>query len=115
MANSSELEQFGIYLAKVYFEDVPDIYKVRPVLIIDAKGSLALVLKMTSSITQQRVPAYKLENWQQYGLNVPTTVLLSPMIALRGSDIYSERLLGILGDEDTCNVLDRLVELRNDQ
>ncbi|MDR2108596.1 MAG: hypothetical protein LBP28_03935 [Coriobacteriales bacterium] len=112
MSSSSDLTQFGIYLAKIYFADKPEVFKVRPVLVIDMVNQLVLALKMSSRVRQVRVPSYILADWQHYGLNVPTAVLLSPLLALPGHDLYSERLLGVLNDQDIQSVLSGLADLR---
>ncbi|MDR1358791.1 MAG: hypothetical protein LBJ48_05505 [Coriobacteriales bacterium] len=94
------LHIFGIYLAKVYFDDKPDVYKVRPVVLIDKAEALFLVLKITSSIVQGEPQSYYLNNWRECGLNVPSSVVLSHLYQIPPEDLFCDRHLGSLCKSD---------------
>ena len=105
---SSNLKKFGIYLAKVHFSDKPEVFKVRPVVVLDEKNSIVLVLKVTSKINQTRFAAYYLDNWINYGLNVPSSVIVSFAYQVNTGDVFKNRFLGTLNEIDVFNILSLL-------
>jgi hypothetical protein len=105
---SSSLKKFGIYLAKVHFSDKPEIYKVRPVVVLEEQHPIVLVLKVTSKIDQTKFSAYYLDNWINYGLNVPSSVIVSFAYQIKMNDIFCDKLLGILNETDVLNILSLL-------
>jgi hypothetical protein len=56
MNNFTDVIQFGIYLARLHFSDMPEIYKVRPVLVIDVDDTAVVALKMTSNCRHRARP-----------------------------------------------------------
>ena len=106
---SNNFEKFGIYLAKVHFDDKPNVYKIRPVVVMDEEKSIVLVLKVTSKINQTRFLSYYLENWADYGLNVPSSVIVSLVYEVKMSDIYHDKFLGKLSEKDSANILSILL------
>ena len=102
---SNNFEKFGIYLAKIHFDDKPNIYKIRPVVVLDEEKSIVLVLKVTSKVNQTRFLSYYLENWANYGLNVPSSVIIDFVYEVKMNDIYRDKYLGKLNEKDSTNIL----------
>ena len=105
----SNFERFGIYLAKVHFDDKPNVYKIRPVVVLDEERSIVLVLKVTSKVNQTRFLSYYLDNWAEYGLNVPSSVVVSLAYQININDIYRDKFLGKLNERDSANILSLLL------
>ena len=110
MQNSSKnsVVQYGVYLAKVCFEDKPSVYKIRPILVLDSDKMLVAALKMTSKTNKTNYPLYYLKKWRKYGLIVPTAVRLDKILELRYSEIYTNKLLTILDDDDIVNIISNI-------
>jgi len=102
---SNNFEKFGIYLAKVHFDDKPNVYKIRPVVVLDVEKSIVLVLKVTSKVNQTRFLSYYLENWAACGLNAPSSVIVSLVYEVKMSDIYHDKFIGRLNEKDSNNIL----------
>lgn len=99
------IEQYGIYIAKVDFEDKPGVYKVRPILIIDEDEMLCVSLKITSQIDAEHSKMFFLENWKKYNLPKPSSVIIDKTYRISKENIY--KLLAVLDDED----IERIVNI----
>lgn len=95
------MNRFDIYWAKYIFEDNPNEFKIRPVLILDAHTALPLGAKITS--TPPRILPqendYQLLDWQEAGLDHPSTVRLQ-----RTQDVKPLNYIGHLSKRDISNI-----------
>ncbi len=98
------LNKWDIWLAKVAFEDEPNIIKNRPVLIIDNTKCLVLSLKITSHAPRTSYKdEYQILEWKEAGLLKPSTIRISKKLLLpRDSFIFR---LGELQNLDKNNVI----------
>ena len=90
-----KLDIWDIYLAEVKFQD-RDIWKNRPVLIIEDKITLVISLKMTSH--SPREGEYAIKYWKRANLNKPTTVRINKILTLDKSQLIHK--IGRLQAED---------------
>lgn len=97
-----EFRRWEVWLAKVVFEDQPDIVKIRPVVIIDTEkyeGVYVLSYKVTGQPPRDNCfGEYVLQKWQECGLDCPSTVRLSKKLLVPEGDFV--RRLGKLDKTD---------------
>ena len=106
------LNKWDIWLAKVAFEDAPEITKNRPVLIMDNMQCLVLSFKITSHTPRTSYKdEYQIIEWQKAGLLKPSTLRISKKILLpKDSFIFK---LGKLQPIDKNNVINILSSNNN--
>lgn len=77
------MQKWEIWLANVRFEDKPDEYKLRPVLVIDKENIYFLSFKMTSHKPRDNYfGEYSIQFFQEAGLKKPTVIRLSKKLLL---------------------------------
>ncbi|MBP5291001.1 MAG: type II toxin-antitoxin system PemK/MazF family toxin [Lachnospiraceae bacterium] len=98
-------ENWTVWWARVYFEDSPDEYKKRPVIIIDGSAFVCTALKVTS---QRKDDRYHVEliQWKAAGLSKPSWVEIGKKIELT-EDSFGE-MIGKLDYEDVLRIVKRL-------
>ncbi len=92
-----------VWLAYVYFEDHPDVGKVRPVVIVEVRGAAAVAVaaKVTSKDVRARgALAVEIADWQACGLRRPSWVRLDQRFELPLSDVLRDEPLGRLPEEE---------------
>lgn len=101
------LNKWDIWLAKVAFEDEPNIIKNRPVLVMDNTDCLVLSLKITSHSPRMNFKdEYQILKWKEAGLLKPSTLRISKKLLLpKESFIFK---LGELHNIDKNNVINIL-------
>ncbi len=101
------LNKWDIWLAKVAFEDAPDIIKKRPVLILDDMKCLVLSLKITSHSPRGHYKdEYQIIEWEKAGLLKPSTLRISKKLLLPKDSFLTK--LGELQPIDKKNVINIL-------
>lgn len=88
-----------VWLAYVYFEDHPDVGKVRPVVIVEVRGGadVAVAAKVTSKDVGARgALAVEIPDWRACGLRRPSWVRIDQRFELPFSDILRDEPLGRL-------------------
>lgn len=107
-----------IYRVKIYFEDDPSQFKIRPILIIDVDSDSGLftITEITSS--KPKVPPtyhdqYKepIINWRRAGLTEPSYVKTHKIYR-----IEQDKLLEFVGEVpgiDFDRILDRIIEVNS--
>lgn len=98
------IEKWEIWLAPFRFDDDPECSKVRPVLILENKGKLVvLVAKITTAAPRKNfIGEYSIMDWQHAGLPKPSTLRLSKAIDIDAGILIKK--LGKLSDSDIRNV-----------
>lgn len=77
------MQKWDIWLANVRFEDNPEEYKLRPVLVIDKQNMFILSFKMTSHSPRQNFHGeYSIKYYKEAGLIKPTVIRLSKKLLL---------------------------------
>lgn len=92
-----------VWLAYVYFEDHPDVGKVRPVVIVEVRGAAAVAVaaKVTSKDVRARgALAVDIADWRACGLRRPSWVRLDQRFELPLSDVLRDEPLGRLPEEE---------------
>ena len=73
------MQRWDVYRAYVKREDSPQ-KDHRPILIINVEPSAFLCMKITKNISRPEPWEYKIINWQEAGLDVPSCVRLKKKI-----------------------------------
>lgn len=103
-------EKWEIWLTRVVYEDNPQQFKLRPVVVLENNIAVILSLKMTSKPPRQNYRGeYELQLWKQAGLTKQTTVRCSKLIRSAPTDYL--RKLGRLQAMDILNIQNILDDL----
>ena len=96
------MDQWSVWTARVYFEDQPEVYKVRPVVIYNETAFCCTSLKVTSKEKNDcfHVPIIQ---WSKAGLDKPSWIDVSKTIRLPKEQLIEE--IGVLDTEDVLSVL----------
>ena len=107
-----EFYKWDIWYADIAFEDMPNISKIRPVLIIDSKKPIILTLKMFSHkpfSKYQENNMYLIQEWQKAGLSNPTVINVKSPVWL---DLkFFKKKIGVLHAKDRKAVMQFLSKL----
>jgi hypothetical protein len=110
MTSSRAATRFDIWLVYLYFLDHPNTGKVRPVLIVDASDKRIAVAKITSQPPRvDSVGEYAISQWQEAGLNVPSTVRCSQVFEIENTELLRSAPIGRLASGDIEWVTSALV------
>lgn len=105
------VQPFDVLLARVWFEDVPGAYKVRPVVALGcALGRLSVsAVKVTSHAPRKECAGeVLLADWMGEGLAKPSVARCSQVLEIGLPDVF--RRVGSLSGRDRAAVLAGLVE-----
>lgn len=82
--NASDIPRSGeIWIAYVYYEDNPNVFKRRPVLVLGEGFFMVEAMKITSKEPRVDDPLdYALVSWRESGLLFPSTVRRSKIVDL---------------------------------
>ena len=106
-----DVQPFDVLLARVWFEDVPGVYKVRPVVALgSASGRLSVsAVKVTSHAPREECAGEVfLADWRSEGLAKPTVARCSQVFEIELSDVF--RRMGSLSSRDCAALLAGLME-----
>ena len=98
-------EQWSIWLAVVYFEDNPNVFKERPVVILDDHNAFCLSLKVTSQKKDSRYHV-ELKQWKLAGLDKPSWVDVSKKLMIQENNLIKR--IGKLDMEDILVIMRRI-------
>ena len=99
------LNKWDIWLAKIAFEDAPEIIKNRPVLVINNNTFLVLSLKITSHSPRDNYSGeYQIIKWREAGLLKPSTIRTSKKLFLPPDKFIHK--LGVLHEIDKNNLIE---------
>lgn len=102
-----KMRKYDIYLCRVYFinRDTGEREsKVRPVVIIDENTAIPLAHPITSHTPRNYYNGdYEIQNWQEAGLDVPSTLRLNYIVDDRNRGQFGRRI-GRLTEEDINNI-----------
>ena len=80
-------KEWEVWLAYVKFEDMPDVIKERPVIILADKRAYLISLKVTSAPPREHYYGeYVLKEWRKAGLAKESTVRISKKLKLIETD-----------------------------
>ena len=71
-----KFDRWDIWLARVAYEDQPDVYKERPVVVYSETEFFVLSLKVSSQNPHTYRDDYELRMWKEAGLHKPSFVSL---------------------------------------
>lgn len=111
MTASKQARPFDIWLVYLHFTDHPQTGKVRPVLVVGVKEALIKVAKITSKPPQLDTSDVAITQWQQAGLNVPSTVRLSLDFEINPSELLRDGPIGHLQPFDVSQITQMMVSL----
>ena len=95
--------RWDVWIATVRYEDIPQISKIRPVVILDSNAIFTLSLKGTSHESREGYPGeYRLKYWKEAGLEKETVIRCSQPIQLHERDF--KRRIGTLHPADIFNI-----------
>ena len=104
------MNEWEIWLAKVSFEDNPNVIKNRPVLILQNNTAIFISAKIKSHAPRNDFPGeYKIIEWETAGLKKESTIRLSKLLPLQKQDFIHK--LGKLQALDQFNVQRLLKQL----
>lgn len=83
-------KQWDIWLAKVKFEDEPEKFKIRPVVIYDHQKALILSYKVTGQPPKEQYMDYELQQWKEAGLDTISTIRLQKLLPLEERDFVKK-------------------------
>ncbi|MBO4552552.1 MAG: type II toxin-antitoxin system PemK/MazF family toxin [Candidatus Methanomethylophilaceae archaeon] len=98
-------EKWSIWWAEVFFEDDPDVSKIRPVVILEDRIAVCVSLKVTSKVHNDATHVI-LEQWESAGLTSPSWVDMSRVLNIPES-CFKEKI----GTLDQCDILSILRRL----
>lgn len=99
MTVNNRPKRWEVWLAKVKFEDKPQIVKRRPVIVFDDKIMYILSFKVTGQPPRDNMSGeYALKKWSEAGLDTESTVRLSQQIKLVDDDFVCK--IGTLATVD---------------
>ena len=101
----STVEQWSVWTARVYFEDQPEVFKVRPVVIYGNRAFICTALKVTSREKNDRFHI-AIRQWAAAGLDKPSWIDISKVIQMPEDQLIAQ--IGTLDTEDILEVLSRL-------
>ncbi len=99
------MDKWDIWLARVYFEDKPDEFKDRPVVIYDEQAFVCTSFKVTSQIKND-ARHMRIEKWKEAGLSKPSWIDISKTLSIDESCFIKK--LGTLDSEDILTLLRRI-------
>ena len=103
MSRLSDFCRWDIWIARVAFEDAPEVAKIRPVLVVDEKENYVLSVKITShSPRSEFAGEYSIRYWQAAGLLKPSTIRLTKRLSLPKEAFIKK--IGILQKADIENI-----------
>jgi len=111
MTTSSQVQLFDIWLVYLHFIDRPQVGKVRPVLVVGIREDIVAVAKITSKISIPDSTDIPITQWQQAGLNVPSTVKCSQVFEVALDELLRDRPIGVLQSFDAAQVSEALTAL----
>lgn len=84
------MNEWEIWLAKVSFEDNPNVIKNRPVLILQNNTAIFISAKITSHAPRNDFPGeYKIIEWETAGLKKESTILAFKIITTSKTRFYT--------------------------
>ena len=112
MTASKQAELFDVWLVYLHFIDYPETGKVRPVLVVGKSDvDTFAVAKITSKPPQPGTGDIAIAQWQQAGLNVPSTVRCSQVFEIGIDELLRDKPIGALQPYDVDQVLKKMVRL----
>ena len=109
-------QPFEVWRLAFYFEDKPDVFKYRPVVVLDLNNETGEVLvagaKVTSHALRFDSPGeVVLQHWQEAGLTKPSVVRCSKIAQFALGDFAGCSRYGRLSPTDQAAVLRALTQL----
>ena len=111
MTTSKEISVFDIWLVYLHFVDHPKTGKVRPVLIVGQNSDTLAVAKITSRMPEPGTSDVAITQWQQAGLNVPSTVKCSQVFEIDIEELLRDAPIGTLQPFDVMQVIKEMTSL----
>jgi len=111
MTNSNQPQLFDIWLVYLRFIDHPNTGKVRPVLVVGISDDVIAVVKITSRPPEPDTGDVPIVQWQQAGLNTPSTVRCSQVFEISFDELLRDMPVGFLQPLDMDGVTQSLTKL----
>ncbi|MCL2605874.1 MAG: type II toxin-antitoxin system PemK/MazF family toxin [Coriobacteriia bacterium] len=111
MTASNQAQPFEIWLVYLHFIDRPKTGKVRPVLIVGIEEDAIAVAKITSKPPVPDTGDISITQWQEAGLNVPSTVCCSQVFEISPEELLRDAPIGTLQELDIAQVTQEMTEL----
>jgi len=100
MTLSKVPQRWEIWLARLSFNDKPDVAKHRPVLVLEVVGHDMLAAKITSHIPRDEFGKFAIMQWSEAGLVRPSTVRCSQLFTIPDTNLARDEPFGILQQSD---------------
>ncbi len=98
MTLSKRVESGSVWLTYLHYSDLPDLGKVRPVLIVEVfEDATAAVLKITSKAGSGLRASLTIEDWASCGLRRPSYVRVDEVFQLSTDGLLRNEPLGFVG------------------
>ncbi|NGM17526.1 hypothetical protein GMI70_05875 [Eggerthellaceae bacterium zg-893] len=98
MTLSKRVELGSVWLTYLHYSDLPDLGKVRPVLIVEVfEDATAVVLKITSKAGSGPRASLAVEDWASCGLRKPSYIRVDEVFRLSIDDLLRDEPLGSVG------------------
>jgi len=111
MTSSNQAQPFEIWLVYLRFIDRPKTGKVRPVLAVGAKEDTLAVAKITSKLPVSDTGDISIAQWQQAGLNVPSTIRCPQIFEINPGELLRDAPIGTLQPVDIVQVTQEMIDL----
>ncbi|MCL2679983.1 MAG: type II toxin-antitoxin system PemK/MazF family toxin [Coriobacteriia bacterium] len=111
MTSSSHVQAFDIWLVYLHFSDRPKTGKVRPVLVVNSTENRIAVAKITSKPPVPHTGDVPIVQWQQAGLNVPSTVRCSQIFEINAAELLRDAPIGTLQTDDAVQIIQAMTML----
>lgn len=104
-----------IYEVKVYFEDNPKKYKVRPVVVMNVLDINTCTITEITSIAPSHPPKYydqfkePILKWREVGLDKKSYAKVHKTYNINTSSLY--KYIGVMDDIDFIKIYNRIIEL----
>lgn len=103
-------KRWEIWLARLRFSDKPNVWKNRPVLIMDRRDDEVSAFKITSHFPPSIYTGVALFDWRKEGLKAPSFVCCWPPFAIMRENILSAAPIGALSSRDRDQVREALID-----
>lgn len=95
------MSRFDLYLVKYYYEDNPNKYKLRPVVMIGEVDNDAILAKITTHNPRQNFTReIIIDDYHVAGLNKPSTIRLNKTAFVPKSELIKQTRIGSLSERD---------------
>lgn len=108
------IKAWDIYDIKLQYEEIDNLSKVRPALILDEINKIYCILKITGNTKREGLGEYTIELWKEAGLDKKSNIRLEKFFTVSENQIIKKRGVLQLQDREKLIKKLKLFEIAND-